>query len=187
MGSFFSNLGQGLTNAGANLVNPAQYKPNSGTPLGLIMNPIQAYRAAQKAKAMRVGPPNMQPTDPSQGNQYPTMPSDEDQGDGMPAMAPQYDSMPSDEGAEPMAAGKIVTQPTTAILGESGPEAVLPLNSSPHNKTSAALLDQPGNALGTTMGSGVRTRYRHPTGPVAAGRMKPLSADLPLRPNNAQR
>lgn len=44
--------------------------------------------------------------------------------------------------------GKIVTHPTTAILGEKGPEAVIPLTNQPGARTSTAML------------GGLRTRYR---------------------------
>lgn len=78
---------------------------------------------------------------------------------------------------EPMGGGKVVTTPTVALLGDKGPEAVVPLT------------DQPGNRVGTKMlGAGnVRTRYRHPQGPGSVARDKPLSADLPIRPNPALR
>jgi hypothetical protein len=197
MGGFWSGLGQGImqqyggqqnqnqANAGSQ-PNPMMRRPLPAA----ILSGVQAYRAQQKAKADQVGAPNM-PTMPNAPNQYPGAPSDEDQGDGSAAMqAPQYDSMQSDENPEPLAAGKMVTTPTTAILAEHGqPEMVLPMNSDPHNKTSgASLLDQPGNTLGAgSMSGGIRTRYRHPTGPVASGKMKPISADLPLRPNMALR
>lgn len=74
---------------------------------------------------------------------------------------------------EPMAAGKVVTSPTVALLGDKGPEAVVPLT------------DQPGNRVSTKMfgTGGIRTRYRHPQGPVASGRTRPITGDLPIRPN----
>lgn len=39
-----------------------------------------------------------------------------------------YRAQPQRQMNSPMAAGKIVTQPTTALIGENGPEAVIPLN-----------------------------------------------------------
>jgi hypothetical protein len=77
----------------------------------------------------------------------------------------------------PMAAGKIVTQPTNAVLGEKGPEAVVPLETQPGMKTGSGILGQ-GN---------LRTRWSHPKGPVASARVKPITADIPVRPNVAQR
>lgn len=85
--------------------------------------------------------------------------------------------------------GKLVTSPTYALIGEKGPEAVVPMNANPNNKVSPQLLDQPGNlsASGALGQSGIRTRYRHVRGAQALGHQKPITSDMPLRPNNAPR
>jgi hypothetical protein len=44
-------------------------------------------------------------------------------------------------GLSPLAHGRIVTQPTKALLGERGPEAVVPLNPNPQNRVTPAILD----------------------------------------------
>lgn len=79
----------------------------------------------------------------------------------------------SDElGVVPMAQGAIVTKPTTALIGEKGPEVVVPLT------------DQPGAKVSPMMLGGMpRTRYRHVTGPNAVRHTAPVRSDLPLRPN----
>lgn len=48
------------------------------------------------------------------------------------------------------------------------------------------LLDQPGASVGA-LGQGLRTRYRRVQGPNAISKFKPISADLPLKPNSAPR
>jgi hypothetical protein len=79
---------------------------------------------------------------------------------------------------ELMASGRLVTSPTVAMIGEKGPEAVVPLNNNPMNKVSG---------LNATMLPGVRSRYRHVTGPNALRRESPVRNDLPLKPNTAIR
>jgi hypothetical protein len=82
---------------------------------------------------------------------------------------------PGNDGAEPFAKGGVVTQPTRAILGENGPEAVIPLT------------DQPGAHLSTNMLGAVHSRYRRPTGPNALKHDAPIKADVPLLPNKGVR
>lgn len=71
----------------------------------------------------------------------------------------------------------VVDTPTTALLGDKGPEKITPLNDQPGNRVSGGVLGQ----------GGMRTRFRRVTGPNAMGRKKPIQADLPLRPNIAAR
>ena len=82
---------------------------------------------------------------------------------------------PGNDGAQPFAQGGVVTQPTRAILGENGPEAVVPLT------------DQPGAHVSTNMLGAVHSRYRRPTGPNALKHQSPLKADIPLLPNKGIR
>jgi len=86
-----------------------------------------------------------------------------------------YGSMPGS--VEPMAAGKLVTTPTVAMLGENGPEAVVPMNGAPGNHTGAGMLGA----------GGIRARYRHVQGPNAISRVRPIQNELPLKPNYAVR
>lgn len=85
------------------------------------------------------------------------------------------------------AGGKIVTSPTRVILGESGPEKVVPLNNAPDNKVAPSLTDQPIKPAMQAGQSGTRTRFAHVSGPNALGRYRPLRSDLPLIPNKAVR
>lgn len=72
--------------------------------------------------------------------------------------------------------GGVVSKPTMAILGENGPEAVVPFNRTPSTKVSSTLF---------TPEKGVRSRYRHPTGP--AGPHGPMRSLEPLAPLKAYR
>lgn len=89
---------------------------------------------------------------------------------------------------EPMGGGKVVTQPTLAIIGDKGPERVVPLTPSPNNKVNPTQLEtqsiQPGAMVGQ---GGARARYRHVGSANALARQRPISADLPLVPNKAVR
>lgn len=49
---------------------------------------------------------------------------------------------PTGMAGQPMAHGQMVTKPTLAVLGESGPEAVVPMNPSPHNKIGTNIAHQ---------------------------------------------
>lgn len=56
-----------------------------------------------------------------------------------PVSAPPPNNMaPSNQ--SPMAKGSIVTRPTVAMLGDKGPEAVVPLNNKPGNKVKPSML-----------------------------------------------
>ncbi len=48
------------------------------------------------------------------------------------------------DGMIPAAHGTIVSRPTKVLIGESGPEAVVPLNNNPDNKVNAASLESVG-------------------------------------------
>jgi hypothetical protein len=73
-------------------------------------------------------------------------------------------------------AGKMVTQPTLAMVGEKGPEAVVPLTDQPGAKVTPGML-----------GGMPRTRWGHPMGPNAAKRMSPVRGALPIKPNPSLR
>jgi hypothetical protein len=111
------------------------------------------------------------------------------------ALSPQTQDQPSPQGIEDtidladdsFARGKIVTSPTVAMLGEKGPEAVVPLNNQPDNKVSGAMLTDQPIAQPHTLGGTARARYAHPVGAAASARSKPIRADLPLKPNSAMR
>jgi len=61
----------------------------------------------------------------------------------------QDDSMNQPVPPEPMAQGAtLVTRPTVALLGERGPERVVPLNANPYNKTSMPGRYRGGNYAG---------------------------------------
>lgn len=57
---------------------------------------------------------------------------------GVPMPQPEAMGDPDLAGLQPdmMAHGRMVTKPTVALLGERGPEAVVPMNSDPNNKIS---------------------------------------------------
>jgi hypothetical protein len=78
------------------------------------------------------------------------------------------------------AGGKIVTRPTTAILGENGPEMVVPFQRSGGTKVSTNVLGPKSSATMFSEGKGVRSRFKHPSGPV--GPQGPLRSLLPLKP-----
>lgn len=77
---------------------------------------------------------------------------------------------------EAMAGGKLVTKPTLAMVGEHGPEAVVPLTDQPGAKTTPAIL-----------GGAPRTRWQRPSGPVASHHQAPIRGIIPIRPNNSFR
>ncbi len=132
MGNFSGQQfsGQQFSALGRNLANGAKAVGQGA--IGNLANAYNRYRNL-------VHPPNPQTpavTDPTGMNVpqnpysngtdsvvgYPTQASDEGQsGDG--SIAPQ-----------PMAHGQLVTKPTIALLGEDGPEKIIPLNADPRNK-----------------------------------------------------
>lgn len=81
-------------------------------------------------------------------------------------------------GIDAFAGGKIVTKPTTAIVGEKGPEAIVPLSAAPGQKLSPAM-------LGATQGT--KSRWRAVSGPNALKNTAPIKSDIPLRPNRFMR
>jgi hypothetical protein len=112
-----------------------------------------------------------------------------------PALSPATQDSPPpqamddalDLASDSFARGQIVTSPTIARLGESGPEAVVPLSGGPHDKVSGAMLTDQPIAAPHNLGGTARARFSHPGKAVATARYKPIAADLPLRPNNAVR
>jgi hypothetical protein len=90
-----------------------------------------------------------------------------------------------DLATDAFAHGKVVTSPTVALLAENGPEKVVPMSPGPTDKT-MGLTDEP-IKIPSTLGGSARARYRHPLGPVALAHTKPISGDLPLKPNSAIR
>lgn len=71
-------------------------------------------------------------------------------------------------------AGMLITSPTKVALGPD--EAVVPLNNKAGNKVST-----------NQLGGGVRTRYRHVTGPNSISKEAPIRSDIPLIPNKSAR
>lgn len=103
----------------------------------LVHGPMNGFRTFRQAynhyvhPAQGPNPTQLTPTGVA-GNPtgsvvgYPTQASDE---------SGQMDQSQTDNGSDPspLATGRIVTKPTTALLGESGPEVVVPLNADPRN------------------------------------------------------
>jgi hypothetical protein len=123
---------------GRNIPGPSQN--------GLLMK----YRNRRQQQAQQQADAQSQGGIP-QGSIPPPMPISTDVGP-----APQVGAYPSQPAApppnqysdpfqrrgQPMAQGRIVDKPTTALLGEDGPEAVIPLNGRPDAKVSVANLPQ---------------------------------------------
>jgi hypothetical protein len=80
------------------------------------------------------------------------------------------------------AQGQIVTKPTTALIAEKGPEAIIPLGPQKSGqKLTPGMMPQKISSVP----SSIKTRYR--TGTGASAQRPPLRADLPLMPNRPQR
>lgn len=91
----------------------------------------------------------------------------------------------ADLATDAFAGGKMVTSPTVALIAEHGPEAVVPMGHS--DKVSGAMLTDQPIAAPHTSGGTARARFSHPGRAGSSARYKPISADLPLRPNSAIR
>ncbi len=98
---------------------------------------------------------------------YRNRPSDGASAQPMPGSGASYDS------PDMMADGGIVTKPTKVLLGEKGPEAVVPLTDRPNAKLTPGMMPA------------LRNRYRRPTGP--AGAHGPIKGDSPLVGNAVYR
>lgn len=200
MGGFFNTLGTGLEDYAKQRLgigqnqnqNPAQQK--KPRLLGAMGNAITRYRQAHQSAPgspmnhmdqSPVPQANGGPSDPASlvADQTPIdQGNDDGENDSLtPPQSyspPQADNQSAADDAEELgslamlARGKIVTKPTVAILGESGPEKVVPLNANPENRV-----------LPGPLGIKAHTRYRHLTGPNAPGRNSPAKDLLPLRPN----
>ncbi len=72
---------------------------------------------------------------------------------------------------------KVFTHPTKMVLGENGPARVTPLNNYGANKLKTTSINP----------TGVRARYRHASGPQALSKHMPLKPLLPLHENFAFR
>lgn len=81
---------------------------------------------------------------------------------------------------EAFSGGKIVTHPTTALIGENGPEAVIPLNPQPGAKITPGMMGLNTPTPGLT---GTKTRTQKVSGPNAMKHTAPIRHDLPLKPN----
>jgi hypothetical protein len=169
----------------------------SNSLLGTLYGAWQQHRQNQQMnQSMNQGMDrNVATQDTTSGNIPSSTASNSDWSGLNDGMSPGTQDQPSaqsmsdtmDLASDSFARGGIATQPTVARIAEGGPEAVVPLSGGPHDKTSgAALTDQP-LRVPTTPGGNIRSRYRHPGGPVASVRGKPLSGDLPLKPNVAIR
>ncbi len=101
-------------------------------------------------------------------------------GDGASA-DPMSGSGPSFDSPDMMGDGGIVTKPTKVLLGEKGPEMVVPLSQRENAKVTPGMLDGKFSQLA----SSIKSRYRQPQGP--AGQHPPLRNNLPLVPSRLQR
>jgi hypothetical protein len=111
------------------------------TGAGRMVGKYQRYRAAHQQ------PIGTSPTDPESGVQPSAPPNPYDGAAGQSqqdlmggSQEQQWTGDDTAFGPEPMAHGKLVTKPTIAKLGESGPEIVIPLNNAPGNHTRPDLL-----------------------------------------------
>lgn len=96
--------------------------------------PAQPTMDANTAMQASGGPPRMPPIQTSGG-----MPGLGIPGSPTPPSPPSpYDPATTGAGSQPMANGGVVTKPTTALIGEDGPEMVVPLTHRPNAKVSMA-------------------------------------------------
>lgn len=160
MAGFWSGLGQGLANYGMGMVRRS--------PAGMFMHP--------RGQGLNLPLDRQIATQDASGANIPSAAQGSDLGAFNPT--PYDESQSADQnwsgasgGMDAFAGGKIVTKPTTALVGDQGPEAIIPLNPKPGQKTSPGML------------GGSRARFRHVTGPGALRTLAPVRADLPLRPN----
>ena len=103
----------------------------------------------------------------------PTAPTSQPASTGKSSMASPFGTMHFDQNAgapqqQAMARGGIVTHPTRAILGENGPEAVIPLDNPNANVTAGMFSPR---------------RYRANTGPSSLNHPLPPMAPAPLDPS----
>lgn len=128
MPSFLSNLGTGLeqTAKGMALRSPVGRAIAAGMPRyrqqHSATDPGPQIPSQETADAMS------EPSDSLGGMNVPVDPNEQ-------AAAMSADPRLS-SAFEPMAHGRMVTKPTLALLGERGPEAVVPMNTNPENKVS---------------------------------------------------
>ncbi len=120
---------------GRDIPGPSQQQQQGG---GLLMNYIrnrkgnkQLQGGAPQGSIPMPLPASTNPGPAPQVGAYPSpsMPQPNEYQEPMIGRPPQ-----------PMAQGQIVDRPTTALLGEDGPEAVIPLNGRPDAKVSVANL-----------------------------------------------
>ncbi len=135
-------------------VPPQQQQQNSGGGAngGLLMKYLDRQRAnQQKGRVMgQAQAPTPMPSPMSNTLSAPPMQPDAQMGDSQPVTPPQNQQYQPLGGAaplplayrqgRPMAQGQVVTKPTTALLGEDGPEMVVPLNGRPDAKVSTGNL-----------------------------------------------
>jgi hypothetical protein len=169
--------------------NPGRYRggiigmlgasPQAGL-LGTIYNAYRQHQQNQQAQNNQMTAMDRTPAGPS-ANTQPGW-----SGSAAPPPTPPPDAQPPAQSMDDNASGgfddgmdkgAIVTSPTRAILGENGPEAVVPLT------------DQPGARVSTNVvGQGnMHARYRRPQGPDAQRRYSPIKSDVPLLPNRGVR
>lgn len=104
----------------------AKYKAQQ-TPLGrAIAGPMNRYRQHHADQAVQANAAEQpMPYDPNQMTP-PQLPQPEAQGDSdLAGLQPEM-----------MSQGRMVTKPTLALIGDRGPEAVVPMNANPANKVS---------------------------------------------------
>lgn len=144
----------------ANKLDPSQTQnPNQPPSMQQAPDPMEdtlgyaKYRAQQTPLGRAISGVQQryrQQHQPDQPQPAPAAPMPEPQSMGDPNLAGLQPEM--------MAQGKIVTRPTTAILGERGPEAVVPLNDNPQNHVTPAIL----NSLTPRYRGGSKLRLRVP-------------------------
>lgn len=147
--NFWGGLGQGIATYGASRLRR--------TPAGIFMRPQSGLNIPMDRQIA---------TQAVSGGNI----AGAAQGADLGAFTPPSGVDLSQENPEAMAGGKIVTKPTLAMVGDSGPEAVIPMNPKPGAKTSPGML-------------GERARFQHVRGPQALKNVSPIRTDLPLRPN----
>ena len=117
--------------------------------------------------------PAQMPTSQPAPAATPTAPTSQPASTGQSSMASPFGTMHFDQNAgapqqQAMARGGIVTHPTRAILGENGPEAVIPLDNPNANVTAGMFSPR---------------RYRANTGPSSLNHPLPPMAPAPLDPS----
>ena len=161
-------MAQSYGNDGAPPQAPAQTSMTDPQPQPATQPMAQSYSndsAPPQAPAQTLSQPTPAAT--------PTAPTSQPASTGKSSMASPFGTMHFDQNAgapqqQAMARGGIVTHPTRAILGENGPEAVIPLDNPNANVTAGMFSPR---------------RYRANTGPSSLNHPLPPMAPAPLDPS----